>query len=82
MSVIVWSNAAGGQGQYGRVVGYIEPLKDPEPGETIRFTNRILGNAIPPSFLPACEKGFREASNSGHLIGHPVEVHPCMHQCC
>jgi len=64
---------SGGQGQYGRVVGYIEPLSDPEPGETVRFENNIVGNAIPPSFLPACEKGFKDATNSGQLIGHPVE---------
>lgn len=66
--------SAGGQGQYGRVVGYIEPLSDPEPGETVRFENNIVGNAIPPGFLPACEKGFIDATNSGQLIGHPVEV--------
>jgi hypothetical protein len=33
-----------------------------------------VGNAIPPNFVPACEKGFREAVNAGQLIGHPVEV--------
>ena len=55
-------------------MGYIEPLEDPEPGETVRFVNRVVGNAIPPTFMQACEKGFRDASNSGHLIGHPVEV--------
>lgn len=65
---------SGGQGQYGRVVGYLEPIDEEEyPGETFQFENAIIGNAIPPSFLPACEKGFREASNTGLLIGHPVE---------
>lgn len=38
------------------------------------FENGIVGNAIPPNFVPACEKGFREAVNAGQLIGHPVEV--------
>jgi hypothetical protein len=38
------------------------------------FENGIVGNAIPPNFIPACEKGFREAVNAGALIGHPVEV--------
>ena len=41
------------------------------------FENGILGNAIPPNFIPACEKGFREAVNAGALIGHPVEVRGC-----
>ena len=66
------------QGQYGRVMGYIEPL-DPEDvdqdnPEKVVFANEVFGNAIPPSFLPACEKGFREACNAGALINHPVEV--------
>jgi translation elongation factor EF-G len=42
------------------------------------FENGIVGNAIPPTYIPACEKGFREAVNAGALIGHPVEVRcPC-----
>ncbi|KAK9800290.1 hypothetical protein WJX73_004584 [Symbiochloris irregularis] len=73
---------SGGQGQYGRVIGYMEPLslEDAQdlagPGNTpekVVFANETLGNSIPPGFIPACEKGFREACNSGHLTGHPVE---------
>lgn len=63
---------SGGQGQYGRVVGYIEPLPKDHPNK-FEFENGIIGNAIPPNFVPAIEKGFREAVNSGALIGHPVE---------
>ncbi|XP_065623641.1 elongation factor G-1, mitochondrial isoform X2 [Quercus suber] len=33
----------------------------------------IVGLAIPSNFIPAMEKGFKEAANSGSLIGHPVE---------
>ncbi|KAE8660429.1 Elongation factor G [Hibiscus syriacus] len=63
---------SGGQGQYGRVCGYVEPLP---PGSPIKFEfeNMIVGQAIPSNFIPAIEKGFREAANSGSLIGHPVE---------
>ncbi len=69
---------SGGQGQYGRVVGYLEPIDEEEcPGETFQFENAIIGNAIPPSFVPACEKGFKEAANAGLLIGHPVENMRC-----
>jgi translation elongation factor EF-G len=64
---------AGGQGQYGRVIGYMEPLPEDAP-EKVEFAKEIIGNAIPPTFIPACEKGFREAANSGTLIGHPVEA--------
>lgn len=62
---------SGGSGQYGRVVGYVEPLDD---GETdIVFENGIIGNALTPGFILAVEKGFKEASQTGGLIGHPVE---------
>ncbi|KAJ0972928.1 hypothetical protein J5N97_020887 [Dioscorea zingiberensis] len=63
---------SGGQGQYGRVCGYIEPL--PMGSATkFEFDNMIIGQAVPSNFIPAIEKGFKEASNSGSLIGHPVE---------
>lgn len=32
----------------------------------------MVGGAIPKEFIPACEKGFREAIASGHLIGYPI----------
>ncbi len=51
----------------------MEPLPEDEP-EKFVFAREIVGNAIPPSFIPACEKGFREACNSGGLTGHPVQV--------
>lgn len=93
---------SGGQGQYARVVGYLEPAPKSDDdddlsasdakngaaaaaaaaGETsssselsstdLIFSRETFGNAIPPSFIPAVEKGFREAAASGTLAGHPV----------
>ncbi|XLR09441.1 hypothetical protein S83_037379 [Arachis hypogaea] len=63
---------SGGQGQYGRVIGYIEPLRAGSPTK-FEFENLLVGQAIPSGFIPAIEKGFKEAANSGALIGHPVE---------
>ncbi|XP_078447771.1 elongation factor G, mitochondrial-like [Wolffia australiana] len=63
---------SGGQGQYGRVTGYIEPLPAGSPAK-FEFENMLVGQAIPSNFIPAIEKGFKEAANSGSLIGHPVE---------
>ncbi|PKU77473.1 elongation factor G, mitochondrial [Dendrobium catenatum] len=62
----------GGQGQYGRVSGYIEPLPS-DATMKFEFENMIIGQAIPSNFIPAIEKGFKEACNSGSLIGHPIE---------
>ncbi|KMT03792.1 hypothetical protein BVRB_8g189370 [Beta vulgaris subsp. vulgaris] len=69
---------SGGQGQYGRVTGFVEPL--PLGSATkFEFENLIVGQAIPSNFIPAIEKGFKEAANSGSLIGHPVEyVRVCL----
>ena len=53
------------------------PPPPPPPADhptKFEFENAIVGNAIPPNFIPAVEKGFREAVNSGALIGHPVEA--------
>lgn len=42
----------------------------------------VVGNNIPPEFLPACEKGFKEAIVKGPQMGHPVQVRrpavPCV----
>ncbi|PKA55726.1 Elongation factor G, mitochondrial [Apostasia shenzhenica] len=51
---------------------YIEPLPF-DSASKFEFENMIIGQAIPSNFIPAIDKGFREACNSGSLIGHPVE---------
>jgi elongation factor G len=65
----------GGSGQYARVAGYIEPIPDPvEEGEDpdFQFKDEIVGGVIPREFIPACDKGFREAVKKGPLIGFPI----------
>ncbi|KAI5447105.1 hypothetical protein KIW84_014816 [Lathyrus oleraceus] len=59
---------SGGRGQYGRVIGYIEPLLT-ESGTKFEFESMLVGQAVPSNFVPAIEK----AANSCALIGHPVE---------
>ncbi|KAF7723410.1 Elongation factor G, mitochondrial [Apophysomyces ossiformis] len=64
---------SGGAGQFGRVMGVLEPMeKDEETGKDIQFENRVIGGNIPTNFIPACEKGFMDALEKGPLIGHPV----------
>ena len=59
----------GGRGQYGHVVLDIQPG---EAGSGIVFKNDIIGGVIPKEFIPAVEKGVREASEAGVLAGYPV----------
>jgi len=58
----------GGAGQFGRVIGTIEPLAE-APYE---FVNEIKGGRIPKEFIPSCDKGFRAAMKKGELIGFPI----------
>lgn len=62
---------SGGSGQYGRVIGYVEPLQEGSK-ETFVFDNHMVGNNIPPEFLPAVQRGFEEALGKGALTGHPI----------
>jgi len=59
----------GGHGQYGHVVINVEPL---ERGSGLAFENKIVGGAIPQEYIPAVEKGVREAAETGVLAGYPV----------
>ncbi len=59
----------GGRGQYGHVVISLEPC---ERGSGVIFEEKIVGGVIPREFIPAIEKGIREAAESGVLAGYPV----------
>ena len=59
----------GGRGQYGDVYLEVEPA---EPGEGFSFENKIVGGAVPREYVPAVEKGVREAMDMGVLAGYPM----------
>ena len=61
----------GGSGQFARVAGLLEPLPS-DAVETYEFVDDIVGGVIPREYIPACDKGFREAITEGSLIGQPV----------
>ncbi len=60
---------SGGRGQYGHVWLEIGPNG---PGKGFEFKNKIIGGVIPKEFIPAIEKGIREAMEEGVLAGYPV----------
>jgi elongation factor G len=64
-----YAKQSGGHGQYGHVVIALSP---DERGSGILFENKIVGGSIPKEYIPAVEKGIREAAESGVLAGYPV----------
>jgi elongation factor G len=64
---------SGGRGQFGDCHIEIEPLLDGEAADGFEFVDRIRGGVIPSSFIPAVEKGVREAMGAGVLAGYPVK---------
>ncbi len=64
-----YSRQTGGRGQYGHVVLEVEPN---EPGAGFEFINKIVGGVIPKEYIPAVEKGVREALEGGILAGYEL----------
>ncbi|MFO1511255.1 MAG: elongation factor G [Steroidobacteraceae bacterium] len=60
---------SGGRGQYGHVWLKIEP--QPE-GKGYEFVNGIVGGTVPREYIPAVDKGIREAVETGVIAGYPV----------
>ncbi|ADE16613.1 small GTP-binding protein [Nitrosococcus halophilus Nc 4] len=60
----------GGAGQFGEVFLEVEPLAR---GAGFEFMNKVTGGAIPSQFIPAVEKGVRQALESGAIAGYPLQ---------
>ncbi|MGB9793011.1 MAG: elongation factor G [Thermacetogeniaceae bacterium] len=63
-----YKKQTGGRGQYGHVWITLEPYPDGE----FAFEEKIFGGAVPKQYIPAVEKGLREAITEGVLAGYPV----------
>ncbi len=59
----------GGHGMFGHVVVDLEPLP---PGSGFVFEDRVKGGNVPREYIPAVEKGMREALDAGILAGYPL----------
>lgn len=59
----------GGKGQFGDCWVEIEPQ---ERGQGFQFDNKVVGGSIPKNFIPAIEKGIREAMETGLIAGYPA----------
>jgi len=60
---------SGGRGQYGHVWLRLEPQ---ERGKGFEFENEIRGGIVPQEFIPAVEKGVKEAMEKGVVAGYPL----------
>ena len=60
---------SGGRGQYGHVLLRLEPQ---EKGKGFEFINEVTQGRIPKEYIPAIEKGCREALDSGAIAGYPL----------
>ena len=62
---------SGGLGQFGKVIGRLEPLPADEYTK-VEFVDATTGTNVPKQFVPAVEKGFRGACERGALSGHRI----------
>ena len=60
----------GGAGQFGEVFLRVEPLPR---GSGFEFADEVKGGTIPGQFMPAVEKGVRQALGAGALAGYPIQ---------
>ena len=61
---------SGGAGQFGEVFLRVEPLAR---GSGFEFADEVKGGTVPAQYIPAVEKGVRQAMEEGPLTGHPVQ---------
>jgi elongation factor G len=66
---VPFKRQTGGSGQYGDCELEVTPL---EPGAGYKFVNKLTGGSIPKEFVPAIEKGVKEALEAGVIAGFPV----------
>ncbi|MBL0302032.1 MAG: elongation factor G [Cytophagaceae bacterium] len=73
----VYKKQSGGKGKFADIVFEFGPRDDDEEGKEkkvgLQFVNNIVGGVIPREFIPAIEKGFKEAMKNGPLAGFPVD---------
>jgi elongation factor G len=65
-----YKKQTGGRGQFGDCHIEIAPA---DAGTGLEFVNAIKGGVIPTSFIPAVEKGVREAMRAGTVAGYPIQ---------
>jgi elongation factor G len=68
-----YKKQTGGRGKYADIVFELGPPDNGIEVVGLQFQNDIVGGVIPKEYIPAVEKGFKEAMKNGPLAGYPVE---------
>ena len=71
----VYKKQSGGRGKFGDIVFRLEPadVVDGKAPVGLQFVNEVKGGNVPKEYIPAVEKGFREAMKTGPLAGYTVD---------
>jgi elongation factor G len=67
----VYKKQSGGRGKFGDIVFRLEPAEEGFVG--LQFVNEVKGGNVPKEYIPAVEKGFKEAMKQGPLAGYTVD---------
>ena len=67
----VYKKQSGGRGKFGDIVFRLEPAEEGFVG--LQFVNEVKGGNVPKEYVPAVEKGFKEAMKQGPLAGYTVD---------
>ena len=70
----VYKKQSGGRGKFADIVFEMGPQDEDFDGDGLQFINKIVGGKIPREFIPAVEKGFKNAMENGPLAGFPVQT--------
>jgi elongation factor G len=69
----VYKKQSGGKGKFADIVFELSPVDEDFDKDGLQFDNKIVGGVIPKEFIPAIEKGFKEAMKNGPLAGYPLD---------
>lgn len=70
----VYKKQSGGRGKFGDIVFEMGPADEDFKGPGLQFENAVKGGNIPREYIPAVEKGFREAMRNGPLAGYQMDT--------
>jgi elongation factor G len=69
----VYKKQSGGRGKFADIVFDLSPVDEDYKETGLQFVNAIKGGIIPKEFIPAIEKGFKQAMVNGPLAGYPLD---------